>query len=295
MAKNNSRIGVPAAIAIVLIIIVSALVFGSCNKDNACLRIQIQTEKQMYIPYEPFLVKFTIENTSGSAIITNYNLFPEYFEIFDEKGNRYSNTVWSSVIMGDTFADGASWNDSEYIQVRYQTVVPGKYTCSMKILNDILNPECPRATESNVIRFEIIEPVGDELSAYLTYLAADSLGRDYSIPKEIRRRNEFEAYLKAANMYPDNIYAPRELYLALIMQSVPDDPDVLIPVGKKLIEHYPESPYGAWAFMHLIDIYKKIGRRGAARDYMNELIEKYSGNVIAERAHYWLEKLQDGH
>jgi hypothetical protein len=266
------------------------------SKTNGRLEVTIQTKQVSYIPYEPILIKYELRNSTDQDIVSCFLLLGECFEINDASGRKYPSIVHRDVLMlTDTLGPDDSFVDSQYIQISYQVLHPGEYTCRMMIPNGLVYPQYFSSIESNVVDFTIVEPIGEERSAYLAYLAADSLGRDDSLPRDIRFRSEFSAYLDVAATYPNTIYAPISLYQALLMTFVPNDQSVLIPIGKKLIEHYANSPYGAWAFSHLIDAYKKTGRRGAARDYMNELIEKYSGNVIAERAHYWLQKLQKGY
>jgi tetratricopeptide (TPR) repeat protein len=267
--------------------------FKALAEDN-CLQIRIWGEKNDYLPHEPILIKYEIYNRFNEAVVTNFDLFKQHFHISDNKGRDYRSIVLIDCVMGDTLPHGASVVDSEYIEFRYRTFNPGEYECFMEIPGIITTPHCLQSMKSNSIVFSVKEPIGEERLALDLYLKADSLGRITALDKKTRRKNEFEAYLDLADKYPRSIYAPISLYAALIMESVPDDKTVLISIGKKLIEDYPDSPFSAWAYQDLIIAYSKVEGITKAVEYMNHLLVKYPNSKISDRAEYWLGKIKAG-
>jgi len=271
-----------------------AVLYFNAEAEDDCLRVKIWTDRTEYIPHEPILIKYELHNARNDNMLTNFWYLKEHFRIIDDKDRGYNNTMWGEYILGDTLHASEIVTDSEYVQSRYQTYNIAIYECSMVIPGEVVVPGCPYTMKSNSITFSVKEPEGENRQALALYLRADSLGRMTELEKSVRRRNEFEAYLDAAAKYPNTIYAPMALYMALLMESVPQDKTELISIGKRLIEDYPNTPYGAWACPYLVKAYRQTAGIEAAVEYFEYLRGKYPDSVIARRAEYWLGKIKEG-
>ncbi len=196
--------------------------------------------------------------------------------------------------MSDTLHPGELVKDSEYIEYGYQTFNIAAYECFMDISGEFVIPQCPQNMKSNTIKFIVKEPTGDNRMAFNLFQRADSLGKAPDVDKETRRKNRFDACMDIAARYPGTIYAPISLHAALLMKSVPQDKTVLISIGKRLVENYPNTPYATWAFQDLIDVYRETSGLEAAKEYFNSLRDKYPNTVISKRAEHWLGIIEKG-
>lgn len=282
---------------VLLVIVLSSFAFLRFNataSEDDCLRVRIWTDKHEYIPHEPILIKYEIYNGCGEYVLTNLWLLKEHFSITDNERRSYNSIFRIDCELLDTLYPGKLVVDSEYIEFGYRTFNVASYECSMEIPEDAVNPCCSYRARSNSITFSVKEPVGEERQALDLYLRADSLGRVTGLDKTTRRKNKFAAYLDLADKYPKSIYAPVSLYMALLMESVPEDKTVLISIGKRVIEDYPNTPYGARACQHLIQVYRQTSGIGGTIEYFEYLRGKYPNSEIARRAEYWLGKIKEG-
>jgi hypothetical protein len=265
---------------------VGVTLFICSGYHRACaqgqLEIRIWTEKEVYFSHEPIFVHFELKNVGDSsfAVSATFDYVKELFHITNDKGRRCLNTLLGFYCGNSILQPGESYKDSEEIGSRYGVTGPGIYTCFLEVQHH----------KSNILKFRIIEPEGDEKKALDLYLEADNLL--WCNDKDpVKFKRAFYKFLELVEKYPKSVYAPRALRLAVLRSEIVDKP-VLISVCKKHIENYPDSPYLGIVFLHLAEYYEALKDKRGAEEYMNFLIGKYPNTSISERAENWLKKIE---
>jgi hypothetical protein len=264
---------------------------------DGCLRIKIWADKQEYLLYEPISIKYEVYNTLETKLVTSFQTFDEFFNIRDNSGRSYPNLLISQYMMSDTLAPGGYFKGSEGIDSRYRIYNPGYYECIMDVPKTAIIPNCRDNPKSNLIEFSIKEPVGDERNALRMYLKADSLHwntTETGLDKKARRKIAFDAYVDLADTYPSSVYAPRAIYMAILLNNSVDDKAAIVDLCKKIIERYSDSHFLADGFYYFAKMQKLLKDQTGSAEYMEYLIKKYPDSKISDRAEYWLAKIKAG-
>jgi hypothetical protein len=272
-------------------------IFHTIAFGGDCLDARIWTDKDEFLSYEPIVIHYEITNNTPGPIVTTFIAYGEYFNILDQEGRRCQNTLSGCYLFGaDTIGPGASYTANEQVRSRYNVNLPGAYTCYMELPKGNSFPECSEIVKSNELTLTVVEPKGEERTAFEMYRYADSLHWTYKSPKQKKaiREKAFYLYLDLVKKYPRSVYAPVALYSAIVMGNVPDDRLTLINACHTMIEEYPESPYLVWTFSDLCDYYKALEDKTGAIEYMEYLLKEYPDSKISDRAEYWLAKIKAG-
>jgi len=258
------------------------------------IQIKIWTDKKLYLTREPLFVHLEVENISDSTICLNCDQLTHYFRITDQKGKIYScYVITESWGCGDTLEPREKCHYAGDIAGGYGILddhsksfsnyfPAGEYTFFIEMPKSSFSPR----TKSNTLKIKVDEPKGDEKKAMELFIKADTLHGSK------RREGAFSTYLMLGEKYPNSVYAPHSLRLALLFSDVIKDNKKMISMCKKLIEDYPDSHYMGVAFLYLVENYKTVEDKAGAIEYMKELIKKHPNTKVSERAEYWLEKIE---
>jgi hypothetical protein len=246
------------------------------------LEIRIWTTKDVYLALEPVVVGFEVKNVGDTNFTIHGDLdaVKQFFHITNDKGKNYHNTLLVSYFGTSSLQPGESYKDSEEIGSRYGVTGPGIYTCFLEVQHH----------KSNILKFKIIEPEGDEKKALDLYLEADRL--HWCNDKDpVKFKRAFYKFLELAEKYPNSVYAPQALRWALFGHRFKDK-RIVVSECKRLIEKYPDSPLLDITIEGLAANYKALEDKRGAEEYMNHLIGKYPNSNISERAKNWLRKIE---
>ena len=276
-------------ILVILVVFLSSLLSRASEK----LLIRIWTDKDTFLVQEPIPVHYEVKNISDSTMRLSFGMINEDFVIKDQQGRGYATHLrFSFSGVGDSLNPGENHQGSLDIAGWYGVLNIGEYTCYIYTQ--------PSAVlhfpwiKSNTIKFNVIEPKGDEKKALDMFLEAEKLkySRDRIHGGRDLKKAElgFIKYQEFVDKYPNSIYAPSALQAAIgiyLYSENPEDLKKIIPVCLKLIENYQED-----VFCDLVGVYETLKDKESAIKTMRELIEKHPNTKISERAEYWLEKIE---
>ncbi len=246
-----------------------------------------------YLPREPILVYYAIENVGDQDVDVNRYSVEGCFRIEDEQGTQYPVGILCVTL---AFApDPLKPNDKlEGCRGLDGFIEPGKYIVYLR---------CPNwtdemMTKSNKLDLTVREPLGKEKEALKMFIEAGTVettkqenqGR---CPK--RGQAEFLKYQALVDRYPNSVYAPLALRAAISIYFFSknlEDRRRIIPLCLKLIEDYADFHDFLGIFSDLVGTYEILKDKEGAITTMQELIEKHPNTKISERSEYWLKKIE---
>ncbi len=276
-------------ICLILLVLLTPL----STKSSAKLRVEIWTNKMEYLPREPILVYYAIENVGDQDVDVNRYSVEGCFRIEDEQGTQYPVGILCVTL---AFApDPLKPNDKlEGCRGLDGFIEPGKYIVYLR---------CPNwtdemMTKSNKLDLTVREPLGKEKEALKMFIEAGTVettkqenqGR---CPK--RGQAEFLKYQALVDRYPNSVYAPLALRAAISIYFFSknlEDRRRIIPLCLKLIEDYADFHDFLGIFSDLVGTYEILKDKEGAITTMQELIEKHPNTKISERSEYWLKKIE---
>jgi len=154
------------SISIIFIILLAS----SFSQASEKLHLRIWTDKDEYIPREPIIVNYEVQNITDRIVRLDFWVLNMHFNIKDQEGKRYATElliVTPGLEYPDSLRPGESYKSSKNITDSYGIISSGEYTC-------FLNNPSPQA-KSNIIKIEVKEPEGKEKEALNLLLEAQSL------------------------------------------------------------------------------------------------------------------------
>jgi outer membrane protein assembly factor BamD (BamD/ComL family) len=146
---------------------------------------------------------------------------------------------------------------------------------------------------SNVVKFRVIEPKGKEKEVYeLLIKGMEEMAKGLKMRGEAKKTESPKYYERAKdlfsqiiNLYPQSTYIPTVYWeLESVVEICLGDYEKGIEIRKELIEKYPDS-WEAYMAVGSIASYLETRKRiGEIKPLMEELIKKYPGTKVAERA-----------
>ncbi len=297
-------ISLPHKVAdIIGLFVVFLLSFQPCSGSDIHLDVEIWCDRDAYLPFEPILIHYNITNVSDNNIITCVELFRECFHITDQNGVRYNNSLIISALMGDTLSPRESLQSGEFIESRYNINRPGQYTIYLHIPEDICLPVQVGGNRSNSISIRIDNPVGEDMNALEMLLRADYSGDNHPNPefaighprdaidnRNMQLRKRYEILIEIADTYPESVYAPLALFRAMGITRIHADNKILISLGKRILEEYPESIFADRPSLYNRLIKMIVEDEGKARavEYLTYLAKKSprDSNISQRSFHY---------
>jgi tetratricopeptide (TPR) repeat protein len=277
----------------VLVTAISSVPFmHAMGLTGQCPDIHLSCNKDVYYTYETIVISYEVVNHLDRNVLTLFPLYGESFAIRDQNGREYTNTL-SGYFLGlsDTLFPNQKSNGREIIDDRYHVLFPGTYTCFLRLYKDAFYPPCDTLVYSDTITFTIVEPEGVDKDALTLYLHADSL--HWNRERDRDKWNQARAcYLELVERFPQTVYADKALMNVILMVRSAQDTTEVINACKRLIEEYSESSYFEWAFGQLSINYERLKDKQGAVEYLHHLIGKYPDSKIAEKAKYWLGKVE---
>lgn len=267
------------------------LLAASFSQVSQELHIRVWTDKDEYIPREPIIVHYEVQNIADRIVRLDFWALNKYFNIKDQEGKRYATQliVSSDVEYPDSLRPGESYRNSKNITDSYGVISSGEYTC-------FLNNPSPQA-KSNIIKIEVKEPEGKEKEALNLLLEAQNLASvdtNLGYPHPGKEELAVMKCQQIVDRYPNRVYAPMGLLTAIeIRARWYEQRKRVIPMCVRLIERYPDYYYWSKGFSHLVEAYESLRDKEGAINTLNELIEKHPNTKISERAQYWLKKIEE--
>lgn len=266
------------------------------SKASDGLQIRVWTHKDQFLLYEPIPIHYEVTNTSDSITFSpNFYETEENFNITDENGRGYYSHIRSFSQSGSPFPPGESRRATLDIHALYDVENLGEYTCFIPVWtrHACLNSQL---IKSNTIKFKVVAPTGEEEEALNLLLEAQKLASvdtNLGYPHPGKEELGVLKCQELADKYPNSVYAPMALLAAIeIRARWYEHRKRVIPICRRLIEHYPNYYYWAKGFSRLVEMYEVLRDKEGAIKTMQELIEKHSNTKISERAEYWLEKIE---
>jgi tetratricopeptide (TPR) repeat protein len=280
----------PHCICLVLLILLTPM----STQSSVKLRVEIWANKMEYLPREPIMVYYAIENVGDQAVDVNRYSVEGCFRIEDEQGVQYPIGILAVCL---AFAPKPLKPNDKLEGCRGLDgfLEPGKYIVYLR---------CPNwtdeiVTKSNKLELIVKEPEGEEKEALKMFIEA---GTVESAEKENQGRcpkrglAEFLKYQEVVERYPNSVYAPLALRAAVSIyfysQNLEERRQV-IPLFLKLIENYPDFYDFQGTISGLVGTYEILKDKEGAITTMQEFIEEHPNTKISERAEYWLKKIEE--
>ncbi len=223
--------------------------------DSQPLQLEISLEKDAFLLREPIWVEILLTNTGNSSRRVTHSSPHRYLRLYivSSKGDTLSKRIITSYMRppkGTVLKQGESilytlnlltlyGGKEDKFNVRY-FITPDTYSIQAEQTVDIWSSPELLKIKSNLIRFTVKNPTGEELKA------CQLLKEAYELQIQEGGETPKDEFRHIVELYPNSVYAD----LALMYISGPRDG------YKELFENYPNSPFVRKAVSNIADFYK---------------------------------------
>jgi len=247
------------------------------------LAVELSLDKTTYYVTEPMYLTRSFVNTTIQPIPLYYISFDCLF-IEDDKGQFYYPNVQFSgpghtIAPGDSFSYinelvstyGNPWLESENEIYGFPVEV---YTTQLKCQDKYVQ------VTSNILKFHIIEPEGEEKDALKLYTKMYYMNL---YKKEFDPEETIRVGLTLVEKYPNSVYSPSVLMLANVIE---ESKTGSLKYFEQLINDYPNNWSAADAIKYHVNVFDNYGdlQKARIKNIMRSVTNKFPGSIVAKEA-----------
>ena len=266
-------------------------------------KIEINSEKEVFLPYEVIWISIKFENYSPETIIIQNSELESMLEITDTQEQVFNLKYFYSPVNADTVEFGEVLNTDVNITRIYgsglvdiygdsEVLPPESYDIKL-VWNPVLfkNGKIIKydAIVSNTIQIVVQDPTGDEEEAMDLFKEACKLrwNKKWDLSTE--------TFLNMIEKFSRSIYASQGLKRAILnhkFKRTSRDREKTMRLCKKFVENYPDDNYSYTSLDFIIGDYKIRKDNAGAREYLMYLENRITDKQFKEAVSNHLQKMK---